>query len=171
MIELILSFLKLGAVSYGGGWTVVGLIRAEVLGKGWLDEAAFRDLVALAQVTPGPVALNAATLVGQRVAGFPGALAATLSVITVPLLASLVLGAFMARLGSGGDRLREGLRTGTFGLIAMTVWAFVPEAASNPFTALLALAAFALASFSKLDPLVLILGAGLLNMARSWIFP
>ncbi|MBP7096583.1 MAG: chromate transporter [Spirochaetia bacterium] len=169
MIELVLSFLKLGAVSYGGGWTIVGLIRTEVLRQGWLDEGAFRDLVAIAQVTPGPVALNAATLVGHKVGGLAGSALATLSVVTVPILASLALGALISRLGPRGNRFREALRSGTFGLLAMTVWAFAPEAARDPFAAGLALGAFGLAAFTKANPVLLILGAGALKLLASFV--
>lgn len=169
MIGLVLSFLKLGAVSYGGGWTIVGLIRTEVLRQGWLDEAAFRDLVAIAQVTPGPVALNAATLVGHKVGGFFGAMLATLSVVTVPILASIALGVLISRLGANGNRFREALRSGTFGLLAMTVWAFAPEAARDPFTAILALGAFGLSAFTKANPVLLILGAGALKLLASFV--
>jgi chromate transporter len=169
MIELVLSFLKLGAISYGGGWTIVGLIRAEVLARGWLDEAAFRDLVAIAQVTPGPVALNAATLVGHKVGGYAGAALATLSVVTVPILASIALGAFISRLGPRGNRFREALRSGTFGLLAMTVWTFAPDVARDPIAAALALGAFALTAFTKVNPVLVILGAGTLKLLASLV--
>jgi chromate transporter len=73
MIRLFLSFIKIGTVSFGGGWTVVGLIRDEVVGGGMMTDEAFRRSVAIAQVTPGPVALNVATLAGWSVGGVPGA--------------------------------------------------------------------------------------------------
>ena len=77
--QLFLSFLQIGAFSFGGGYAAMPLIQNQVVTlHGWLNLAEFTDLVTISQMTPGPIAINAATFVGTRIAGTPGALAAPL---------------------------------------------------------------------------------------------
>ena len=95
--ELFLRFLKIGACSFGGGYASLTLIREEAVQKtGWLTESDFTGLCTLAEVTPGPVALNAASFTGWQTAGLAGAFSATLgcvlpSVAIVALLSALYL--------------------------------------------------------------------------------
>ena len=95
--QLFLSFLQIGAFSFGGGYAAMPLIQNQVVTlHGWLNLAEFTDLVTISQMTPGPIAINAATFVGTRIAGTPGALAATIgcvlpSCILVTLLAKIYL--------------------------------------------------------------------------------
>ncbi|HPE36763.1 MAG TPA: chromate transporter, partial [Spirochaetales bacterium] len=121
-------------------------------------------LVAVAQVTPGPVALNAATLVGWRLYGLPGAIAATLSVVAVPLAAAVAISLLSKKALKSGGKLTEALKTGTLGLLAMTLWAFMPQAAASWRTAGLSLLAFGVSAFTKVNPLWVILGSGFLGM-------
>ena len=72
--QLFLSFLQIGAFSFGGGYAAMPLIQNQVVTlHGWLNPAEFTDLVTISQMTPGPIAINAATFVGTRIAGTPGA--------------------------------------------------------------------------------------------------
>ena len=93
--QLFLSFLQIGALSFGGGYAAMPLIQGQVItAHGWLTMAEFGDLVTIAEMTPGPIAVNAATFVGNRVAGIPGALAATFGCI----LPACILVTLIARL-------------------------------------------------------------------------
>lgn len=81
-IELFLAFLQIGAFSFGGGYAAMPLIQAQVINKyGWLTISNFTDLITISQMTPGPIAINSATFVGNQIAGIPGALVATLGCI------------------------------------------------------------------------------------------
>ena len=74
-IQLFLSFLQVGALSFGGGYAAMPLIQEQVVTlHGWLSMEAFTDLVTIAEMTPGPIAVNAATFVGTKLAGLPGVL-------------------------------------------------------------------------------------------------
>lgn len=78
LINLFISFLKIGLFSFGGGYAALPLIQEEVVNlHHWLNLGEFNDLITISQMTPGPIAINSATFVGTRIAGFPGALAAT----------------------------------------------------------------------------------------------
>jgi len=167
---LALVFLKIGLAAYGGGWTIVGIIKTEIVGRAWLSAEEFARLVAVAQITPGPVALNAATLVGYRLHGIVGATIATLSVVAAPLTLAIVVGNVMARASKRGGELTEALKTGTIGLISMTVWAFAPSAASSPMNLAMAALAFCVSAFTKVNPLWVILGSGVLGAAVRVLF-
>lgn len=78
-LELFLAFLQIGLFSVGGGYAAMPLIQAQVVeSHSWLSMSEFTDLVTIAEMTPGPIAVNAATFVGIRVAGIGGAVIATL---------------------------------------------------------------------------------------------
>ena len=82
MLELFFSFFQIGLFSIGGGYAAMPLIQNQVVQlHSWLSMGEFADLVTIAEMTPGPIAINSATFVGNRVAGIPGALVATLGCV------------------------------------------------------------------------------------------
>lgn len=89
--ELFLSFFKIGLFSFGGGYAMIPLISTEISNKGWLLQSEFLQIIGIAQMTPGPIAVNAATFVGFKTAGFLGALSATLGVAMPSLLIILFI--------------------------------------------------------------------------------
>lgn len=93
LLQLFLSFLQIGLFSVGGGYAAIPLIQSQTVDiHAWLTEAEFMDLATIAEMTPGPIAINGATFIGLKTAGIPGALAATLGCI----LPSLVLVSLLA---------------------------------------------------------------------------
>lgn len=81
-LDLFLTFMKIGAFTFGGGYAMIPLIKREVCdNKQWLNEDDILEVVAIAESTPRPVAINAATFVGSRTAGMLGAVCATLGVV------------------------------------------------------------------------------------------
>ena len=90
LIKLFLSFLKIGLFSFGGGYAALPLIQEQVVDiNQWLSLNEFNDLITISQMTPGPIAINSATFVGTRIAGFPGAMAATFGCV---LPSALIVG-------------------------------------------------------------------------------
>ncbi len=94
-LKLFLSFLEVGAVSFGGGYGMISLIREKALAYGWLTEGELLNFIGVAESTPGPIAVNMATFVGSSQGGFLGSLCATAGVvlpsfIIILLIASLV---------------------------------------------------------------------------------
>lgn len=93
LLKLFWAFLQVGCFSIGGGYAAMPLIQAQVVtGNGWLTMNEFTDLITIAEMTPGPIAVNSATFVGIRIAGIPGAIIATFgcilpSIIIVSILA------------------------------------------------------------------------------------
>lgn len=82
LLQLFLSFIKVGLFSFGGGYAAIPLIEEAVVSQhGWLSLQEFNDLVTISQMTPGPIALNSATFVGTKIAGLEGAIIATIGCI------------------------------------------------------------------------------------------
>ena len=97
LFSLLGNFLQVGLFSFGGGYAAMPLIQNQVVQlHPWLSQSEFTDLITISQMTPGPIAVNSATFVGTRIAGVPGALAATIgcvlpSCILVTILAKIYL--------------------------------------------------------------------------------
>lgn len=82
LLQIFLTFFKIGAFTFGGGYAMIPLIQREAVEKHhWVTDTDILDIVAIAESTPGPIAINAATFVGYQCRGFVGALAATLGVV------------------------------------------------------------------------------------------
>lgn len=87
LLSLYLSFLKIGLLSFGGGYAALAIIQDEVItNQGWLDLAEFNNLITISQMTPGPIGINAATFVGTKIGGLGGAIFATLGFATPSLI-------------------------------------------------------------------------------------
>lgn len=93
-IKLFLSFFKIGLFSFGGGYAMIPLIEKEIEGNSWLSPSEFVDIIAIAEMTPGPIAVNSATFVGYKVTGFFGGIVATMGVA----MPSLILAIFISKL-------------------------------------------------------------------------
>ncbi len=121
-LELFLTFLKIGAVAFGGGYGMISIIRDEVVTRGWLSETQFLDMVAVSESTPGPIAVNMATFVGSAQGGLGGALLATLGVILPAFLIMLLIVAVAKNLMkyAGVKSFLTGVRPVVVGLIIAT---------------------------------------------------
>ena len=101
VLSLFLSMMKIGCVAFGGGYAIIALLEAEFVTKRkWIEHEEFMDVVAIAESTPGPIALNVATYIGYKLAGFLGATVATMGVCVpsfgVMYLVSLFYEQFMS---------------------------------------------------------------------------
>lgn len=122
MLELFFSFLVIGAVSFGGGYGMISLIRETVLSHGWLSEAEFLNFIAVSESTPGPLAVNMATFIGSSQAGVGGALLATLGVVLPSFVLILGIAAVFRSLlkYAGVNAFLSGVRPCVVGMILAT---------------------------------------------------
>ena len=91
LVKLFLTFLEIGAVSFGGGYAMIPLIREKVLMNEWMTESEFINIIAISESTPGPVAVNMATYIGSERGGIFGAMLATLGVVLPSFLIILLI--------------------------------------------------------------------------------
>ena len=178
-LELFWSFCKIGLFSIGGGYAALPLIQQQVVAQtGWLSMGEFADVITISQMTPGPIALNAASFVGIKVAGVWGAVMATFGCV-FPSIVIVLFVAYMYykyRSLSAIDGILYGLRPAVVSLIAsagigillMAFWTDgIIQLADTDYVAV-ALFAVALALLrifkKKLNPIYVILGSGALGI-------
>ena len=115
------TFFKIGAFTFGGGYAMIPLIQREVAERRrWLKDGDILDIVAIAESTPGPIAINSATFVGTRVAGLPGAIVATVGCVLPSCIIVLFLAFLYERYRGLGvvQGILAGLRPAVVALIA-----------------------------------------------------
>jgi len=163
------TFLKIGAFTFGGGYAMIPIVDREVvINKRWLTELEMLDLIAIAESTPGPIAVNTATFVGYKVGGFWGAFFATLGLalpsLVIIYLVSLVYHQFMA------NPLVQRAFQGILAAVALFLLSAVTKLNKTVrkhripvVTSLLTLLAFILVFFTGIRSIFLILGAGVLG--------
>ena len=120
-LELFWAFFQVGLFSFGGGMAAMPLIQEQVVTKyGWLTMGEFTDLITIAEMTPGPIAINSATFVGIQVGGIPGAVIATLGCIFAPVLIVLLFAVLYQKYRSMNavQGVLRSLRPAVVGLIA-----------------------------------------------------
>lgn len=121
-LKLFLTFLEIGAFSFGGGYGMISLIREAVTSNGWLTESEFMNFVAVSESTPGPLAVNMATFVGASQAGIFGALLSTLGVVLPSFIIILLIAALISNLlkYAGVKAFLSGVRPCIIALILAT---------------------------------------------------
>lgn len=159
--SLFRSFFKIGALTFGGGYAMILIMEREIVGKRrWIDQAQFVELLALAQTSPGPIAVNTAVFVGYKTHGFRGAAAALLGTVLPAFVAILLIAVFFAdysRLPLVESAFR-GMRPAVVALIAAPIYQMAKG--MGWFRILLAAAAAVLMGFGGVSPVwFLIAGA------------
>ena len=121
-LKLFLTFLKIGAFTFGGGYAMISLMRDDCLANGWLTEGELLNFIAVAESTPGPIAVNMATFVGSSQGGFLGALLATLGVVLPSFVIILLVATLLSRLlkYAGVKAVLGGIRPAVVGMILAT---------------------------------------------------
>jgi len=177
LLQLYWAFLQIGLFSVGGGYAAMPLIQSQVVeGFHWLTMGEFTDLITIAEMTPGPIAINSATFVGIRIAGLPGAVMATLGCIT-PSLILVSLLAFVYYKYKNLSVLQNvlaSLRPAVVALIASAGLGILLQVLFaggslslgnlNLLGALLFAGAFALLRLKKLSPILTLLLCGALGL-------
>ena len=129
LLDLFLTFAKIGLFTFGGGYAMLPFIQQEVMLNNWIDEATFVNFVGISESSPGPFAINIATFIGMEKGGWPGAALATLGVVLPSFIVILIVAQFYlkfknSRIVSG---VMSGLKPAAVGLIAAAVITMVVE--------------------------------------------
>ncbi len=166
------SMLTISAFTFGGGFVIVSLMKKKFSDTlGWLSEEEMLDMTALAQSAPGPIAVNAAILVGQRIAGIPGMLAAVAGTLIPPVVIvgaiSLIYAQFAAN--EWVRAAMAGMSCGVAAVITDVVAGLAGKVLKSRDRLRIALmaAAFVLTYFLKVNVIFVILGAALIGAVRA----
>jgi chromate transporter len=130
-LKLFFIFFKVGLFGFGGGYAILPMIYQEIQTFGIMSADDFSNLVAISQVTPGPIAINAATYVGYKAAGVTGAAVATLSVSLPSFILIMIVVSFLNKFKTNPtiQNILKGIRPATIGLIA-SAFVFLAQAAN-----------------------------------------
>jgi chromate transporter len=184
LFELFYTFLMIGAFTFGGGYSMIALIQDEVVTHhGWLTSQEFTDILAISQITPGPIGINTATYAGYSAViaeGYPewmaalGAVIASLAVLILPLTLILIVGRWLLRHKDQApfDVIFKGLRLTVIGLIAaaalslLNTESFGTAGFNLQFIASVVIFAtvFLLSYRYKMNPILLIIGSGVAGL-------
>lgn len=166
LLKLFISFLKIGAFSFGGGYAMLPLIRKEIIEvHGWLTTKEFIDILAVVEMTPGPVAINSATFLGYKVAGISGSVVATIAVVLPSIVIILIIAHFLTKVKDSPyvTWAFTGIRPVVLGLITSASITVAKAAIIDIKSLVLMIILFYLTSFKKLHPILTIIIAGIVG--------
>ena len=175
--ELFRVFFLIGAFTFGGGYAMIAMIQQQVVDRGWMTAEALIDFIAIAESTPGPIAVNMATFVGSQMGGVMGAACATLGVVLPSFIVILIVARCYAAFQKSKwvQGVMSGLKPAVVGLIGSAVLSvalavFVPMEASSWLWALVVAVMLPVAlKFPKLHPIVIICLCGAVGILAGFL--
>ena len=169
-LDLFMTFAKIGLFIFGGGYAMIPLIQRECAEvKGWVSDQDILDVVAIAESTPGPIAINAATFIGRKVAGFQGALCATAGVV-LPSFIIIALISYALEAFSHITAVKYafwGIRAGVTALILKALWTLFKQCKKDWFSIALMAAALVCVTAFGVSAILIIIAATALGIAYS----
>ncbi|CCJ33381.1 chromate transporter [Caloramator australicus] len=166
ILKLFLTFFKIGMFSFGGGYAMLPLIQLNVVNQNnWLSHKEFIDIVAISQVTPGPIAINCATYVGYKLAGIFGAISSTLGVSMPSVIIMVILTKLVLKLNNAKffEAIFSNLRPTVIGLILAAAILVFSESVFDIKTFIVFLLSFVISIKYKVDPIILTILGGILG--------
>lgn len=163
LFELYMAFFRIGGLTFGGGLTMLPMLKHELVEKKhWVTEEDLLDYYAVGQCTPGIIAVNVSTFVGYKKKGIPGAVFSTLGMISPSLIIVSILAMFLQQFMSNETIAHAvgGIKVVVCALMVNTVMTMAKKTVKNMTTAIVCLVAFALAMFSPIPTVLLVVMAG-----------
>ena len=172
IFQLFLVFLKIGAFTFGGGYAMIPIIQKEIVeNKKWITDDDILEIIAIAESTPGPIAINSATFVGYRVAGFFGAMFATLGVV-LPSFVIILLISFVLREFQHIPAVQyafNGIRAGVLALLIKALVSMYKKAPKGLISYIVMGASFIITAFFDINVLFVIIGCAVFGLVTSLI--
>ena len=166
-LDLFMVFFKIGAFTLGGGYAMVPLIQKEVVdNKGWLEKEEFIDTLALAQSSPGPIAINTAVFVGFKDSGLLGALITTLGSVLPSFTIILIIALFFRNIRDNiyVDKAFKGIRPAIVALIAAPVISMSKSIGLKSLKILIPILSALVIAFGGVSPIIVILIAAIFGI-------
>ncbi len=170
--ELFLVFFKIGAFTFGGGYAMIPLIQKETVEtKGWITDEDILEIVAIAESTPGPIAINSATFVGYKVCGVLGSFLATLGVVLPSFTVILIISYVLRGLQNfkAVQYAFNGIRAGVLALIIKALWSMYKQCPKGVISYIVMAAAFIITAFFDVNVLFVIIGCAVFGLVSSLI--
>lgn len=171
-LDLFLCFAKIGAFTFGGGYAMIPLIQKETVEtKKWITDEDILEIIAIAESTPGPIAINSATFVGYRVAGVLGAVCATLGVV-LPSFFLIYLIGFVLRQFQDIKAVQYaffGIRAGVLALIVKALWMMYKKSTKNLAAYIVMALSFIAVAVFDISVLYVVIGCAVFGLVSSMI--
>ncbi|WP_055666058.1 chromate transporter [Desnuesiella massiliensis] len=171
LIDMFLVFFKIGAFTIGGGYAMVPLIEKEVVDKKqWVEKEEFVDMLALAQSSPGPIAVNTAVFVGYKVGGVPGLIFTTLGSVLPSFIIILIIASFFVGIQDSPvvERIFKGIRPAVVALIAAPVIRMGKSAKINKYTIIIPILIAVVVGVLKVTAIYIIILAAIGGNIYGW---
>lgn len=168
LMSLFVSFLKIGSVAYGGGPSMVPLLKAEVIERrDWINTEDFMDALAIGNALPGPIITKMASAIGYRRAGWTGAMVALAGLIIPSAVALLILMGFVSLVKDNPvvTSMLRGLRPVVVAMLAYAAWDMGPSALKNRSTWAICIVSLGLMIFTPLHPALIIMAGAAAGVA------
>lgn len=165
-LELLISFVKIGFLTIGGGYVMLPMMQSELIDKKhWITEEELLDYYAVGQSTPGIIAVNVATFVGYKKAGVTGGIVATLGIISPSLIIITALAGVIQSIDQypNVQKAMSGINVAVCALITDATLNFIKKGVKNFLTLLVLLASFLLIYYVKVPSYLIVLGAAFLG--------
>jgi chromate transporter len=169
--KIFLVFLKIGTFSFGGVYSMVAFFERELVDRRqWLTHDEFMESFAIGQMTPGPPIVNTGLCIGYKLGGLRGALAATIGQAFTGTVLAILLAAFYLYMKDNPllQAVMKGVAAAVVGLLGSIIYKMSARMITEYRGALLALGAFLALDFFKVNPVGIILGAGVLGLGLYW---
>ncbi len=167
LIELFISFMRIGGFTFGGGYAMLPLIQKEIVERrGWASEEEVLDYFTIGQITPGVIAVNTATFIGYKKAGVLGGVVATLGVIFPSIVIISIIAAVLTNFAELPVVIHafNGIRACVCVLILIAVYNMCKKSVVDVFTALIFIATAVLTVLKVTSPVVLVIVAGVVGV-------
>ena len=172
--KLFFSTLYISAFTFGGGYVIVTLFKKKFVDEyKWIDEQEMLDLVAIAQSSPGAIAVNGAIVVGYKLAGIPGAITASVATILPPFFIISLISVFYTAFRENFivSQMLSGMQAGVGAVIASVVWDMasgITEEKSTPSLLIMA-GAFLATCFFNVNVVYVVIVCGLIGVSRTFL--
>lgn len=170
LLKIFITFLRIGAFTFGGGYAMIPLINKETVEKNkWVSDDDILDIIAISESTPGPISVNAATFIGYKVAGFWGAFFATLGLILPAFIIMLILSFILRHVKD--IRVVEyaffGIRAGVLALIINALIKMYKQVDKNVISYVVMILSLILSTFVNVNAIIVIILCGLIGLISS----
>ena len=170
LFQIFGAFFRIGAFTFGGGYAMIPLIQKEAVEKhGWVSDDDILEILAIAESTPGPIAINSATFIGYRAAGIFGSMMATLGVVLPSFVIILAL-SFILREFQELEVVRyafAGIRAGVLALLCKSLWTLYKKSPKGWPAYVVMVASFVLTAFFDINVLFVIVGCAVFGLISS----
>ena len=172
LLQLFLTFFRIGLFTFGGGYAMIPLIQREAVEKNkWVSDDDILEVIAIAESTPGPIAINSATFIGYKVAGAFGSFFATLGVVLPSFIINLIISFVLSEFADikAVQYAFNGIRAGVLALVIKAWWTMVKKLPKTGLAYFIVVAAFFATVLFDINVLLIIIASGIIGFVVSTI--